>query len=220
MSYKFGTCPSPTSYKEPNIADQKRSLIEGIAKLFNNPDHADLQINIGQYQLPAHSVVLASQSPFFQKALSENFREGKLKQFLFKEGSVHAHWRVFEYMYTGNYAEESVQVLDTQDDDELVKDVRVYVTAEFFMLDNLKQFALEKFKSRLEMLWVSELFVDCIREVYASTTESEHGLRGAVVGVAYANRAELWEKKAFRDLVYDGGAFTVDLMANCTRRKK
>ncbi|KAI0528455.1 BTB/POZ domain-containing protein [Xylaria digitata] len=201
------------------MTDSKRSLVEGIAKLFNNANHADVKIYIGQYELPAHSVVLASQSPFFQKALSKNFREGKAKQFLFKEGSVHAHWRVFEYMYTGNYAEEPVQVLDTQDDDdELVKDVRVYVTAEFFMLDDLKHLALRQFKSKLEELWVSELLVDCIREVYASTAESEHGLRSAVVEVAYTCRAKLWQKKAFRDLVYNGGDFAVDLMGKCTGR--
>ncbi|KAI0388517.1 BTB/POZ domain-containing protein [Xylariaceae sp. FL0594] len=207
-----GYFSSHASYKEPEMTDSKRSLAEGIAKLFNNSDHADVKIYLGQHELPAHSVVLASQSSFFQKALSENFREGKAKQFLFKEGSVHAHWRVFEYLYTGNYAEEPVQVLDTQDDNELVRDVRVYVTAEFFMLDGLKQFALRRFTSKLEQLWVSELLVDCIREVYESTTESEHGLRSAVVEVAEAHRVDLWGKKAFRDLIREGGDFAVDLM--------
>ncbi|KAI1366422.1 BTB/POZ domain-containing protein [Xylaria arbuscula] len=197
--------------------DPKRSLVEGIAKLFNDSQYADLKLYIGEHELPAHSVVLATQSPFFQKALSEKFREGKLKEFSFKEGSAHAHWRVFEYMYTGTYAEEPAEALNDQDDDELVKDVRVYVTAEFFMLDNLKQFALRRFESKLEVLWVSELFVDCIRELYTSTTESDQGLRGTVVDIAYAHGAELWDKKAFRDLKYDGGAFAVDLMANYTR---
>lgn len=81
---------------------------------FNNPDFADVKIYIGAYELPAHSLVLASQSPFFQKALNSNFREGKDKKFHFTEGSAHAHWRVFEYMYTGDYTEEPAQVLDAQ----------------------------------------------------------------------------------------------------------
>ncbi|KAI1749785.1 BTB/POZ domain-containing protein [Xylaria castorea] len=194
------------------MADSNKSLLQGIAKLFNNTDHADVKIQIDQYELPAHSVVLVSQSPFFQKALSDNFLEGKVKQFHSKEGSAHAHWRVFEYMYTGNYTEEPAQLLDTQDDDKLVKDVRVYVTAEYFMLDDLKQLALKRFKLNLKKLWVSEFLSDCIREVYASTTQSEYGLRNAVVEVACSHRSTLWEKKAFRDLLYEGGDFAVDLM--------
>ncbi|KAI0449638.1 BTB/POZ domain-containing protein [Xylaria acuta] len=190
-------------------------LLEGIAKLFNKPDHADVKILIGQYELPAHSVVLATQSPFFQKALSKNFREGKTKQFHFENveiGSAHSHWRVFEYMYTGNYAEECTQALDTKDDEELVKDVRVYLTAEFFMLDDLKQLALRKFKSNLEKLWVSELLSGCIREVYESTCESDYGLRNAIVEIAHDHHVDLWGKKAFRDLLHEGGDFAVDLM--------
>ncbi|KAI1312950.1 BTB/POZ domain-containing protein [Xylaria venustula] len=203
------------------MTDTNRSvLIEGIAKLFNNPDHADVKVYIGDLELPAHSVVLVTQSAFFQKALSENFREGKDKQFQFKEGSLHAHWRVFEYLYTGNYTEEPSQVLCTQDDDELFKDVRVYVTAEFFMLDDLKQQALGRFKSKLETLWVSELLVDCIREVYACTTPSDNGLRSAVVKIAQTYRVELWKRKAYRDLLSEGGDFVVDLMGTlCSGRR-
>lgn len=73
-----------------------------------------MKICLGDHELPAHSVVLATQSPFFEKALSRNFREGKAKQFFFKEESAHAHWRVFQYMYTGTYAEEPAEVLDAQ----------------------------------------------------------------------------------------------------------
>ncbi|KAF2967244.1 hypothetical protein GQX73_g6308 [Xylaria multiplex] len=203
--------PTLADSKEPEMADSN-PLIDGIAKLFNNSDYADVKIYVGQYELPAHSVVLASQSPFFQKALKGDFKEGKDKQFRFEEGSMHAHWRAFEYMYTGAYADEPTQVFDTPDDDELVKHIRVYVIAEFFMLDDLKRLALQKFKLKLQNLWVSELFVACIREIYASTTESEEGLRSAVVSVAYNYQTELWQKKPFRDLIYDGGDFAVDLV--------
>ncbi|KAI0435670.1 BTB/POZ domain-containing protein [Xylaria telfairii] len=204
-----------------DMAGSNRSLLEGIAKLFNNTDHADVKIQIGSYELPAHSVVLASQSPFFRKGLTETFHEGKSKQFHFKDGSAHAHWRVFEYMYTGNYTEEPAQPIGTQDDDELLKDVRVYVTAEFFMLDDLKQLALERLKSSLEKLWVSELLSDCIREVYASTTESESELRNSVVEVAQTHRIDLWKRKEFRDLLREGGDFAVDLMGKfCSANRR
>jgi hypothetical protein len=82
-------------------------------RLFNNSDFSDVKIFLGQYELPAHSVVLVSQSPYFKTALSSNFREGRAKEFSFEEGSMHAHWRVLEYLYTGDYAEEPAPALDT-----------------------------------------------------------------------------------------------------------
>lgn len=175
-------------------------------------------------------MVLAIQSKFFEKALNENFKEGKDKEFHFKEGSAHSYWRVFQYMYTGDYDNEPTGVLDAQgwhpfwgtnifgtdqcpDDEALVKHVRVYAAAEFFMLDDLKELTLPRFKSKLDELWVSELLVDCIREVYQSTPESDHGLRNTVVEVVYNHRHELWNRKSFRDFISDGGDFVVDLMS-------
>ncbi|KAI1192115.1 BTB/POZ domain-containing protein [Nemania serpens] len=194
------------------MVDTGNSLLEGIAKQFNNPNHADVEIYIGQYELPAHSIILASQSLFFQIALNGKFREGKDKKLYFTEGSAHAHWRVFEYMYTSDYADEPAQALHAIDDNELVKHVRVYVTAEYFMINSLKQLALKRFKAELDKGWADEFLVDCIREVYESTTESDLGLRRAVIETAYKYRADLWEVEVFRDLVCDGGDFVVDLM--------
>ncbi|KAI8629101.1 BTB/POZ domain-containing protein [Xylariaceae sp. FL1651] len=153
------------------MTESKRSFVEGIGKLFNNPDHEDMKIYT-VYQIR-----------FFRKALSENFREAVP----FQRRKCTCSLEVFEYLYTGKYAEEPVPVLDTQDDNELVKGVRVHVTAEFFMLDDPKHLALQQFKSKLNKLWL----------VYASTTESENELRSAVVEVAYTHRDKLWYRKAF-----------------------
>ncbi|KAJ8128087.1 hypothetical protein O1611_g5548 [Lasiodiplodia mahajangana] len=179
---------------------------------FNNPTHSDVKIYIGEYELSAHAIVLANRSLFFEKALSGRFREGQTKEFRFTEGSMHAHWRVFEYMYTGSYSEEPADGLGTiQDDDELAKDVRVYVTADFFLLEDLKQIALTKLKSKLYDLQISEPLVGCIREIYTSTTESGHDLRNAVMETAVDHGPGLWKINAFRDLVHEGGDFVVEL---------
>ncbi|KAI0173168.1 BTB/POZ domain-containing protein [Hypoxylon sp. FL1284] len=195
------------------MTDSRTPLVQGIAKLFNNPEHADTKIYIGAFELPAHRLILAVQSPFFEKALNGNFQESKTNSFRFVEGSAHAHWRVFEYMYTGSYSEEPRNALGVDDDGELAKDVRVYTTADFFLMDELKAYALERFKSKLQRLWVSELFVDCIREVYSSTSESDKGLRDAVAQAAKEHSSDLWLKKAFQTLVREVGDFAVDLLA-------
>lgn len=102
------------------------------------------------------------------------------------------------------------------DGNNLVKHARVYFAAEFFMIDNLKQLALERFKSKLGPDWVCDELVACIREIYKNTTESETGLRRAVVEAAHKSGPELWQKKEFRDLVSEGGDFAVDMMGIST----
>lgn len=64
--------------------------------------------------MPAHSVVLAAQSEFFDTALKRNFIKSNTMEFHFTGGSVHAYWRVFEYMYTGQYSEIITDLCDVQ----------------------------------------------------------------------------------------------------------
>jgi hypothetical protein len=66
----------------------------------------DAKIHIYGYEMPAHSIVLAAQSDYFDRALDSKMKEGQTRSICFEEGSAHAYWRVFEYMYTGAYREE------------------------------------------------------------------------------------------------------------------
>ena len=55
--------------------------------------------------------MLASQSKYFKKALESPMKEGIEKKFEFSEGSMHAHWRLFEYIYKGEYSHDSAMPL-------------------------------------------------------------------------------------------------------------
>ncbi|KAI3545671.1 hypothetical protein CABS02_09209 [Colletotrichum abscissum] len=197
---------------------ESKTLLREIAELFNKSDHADVKIRIGEFELPAHGLVLAAHSPYFKKALKGNFQESESKTFQFREGSAHAYWRVFEFMYTNNYSEE-VESIEAQDDaDELTKHVQVYVLADFFLMPELKSFAVERLKPKLEELRVSESFVGCIRETYESTNHSGQQIRDAILRVVKINLDSLWSKKTFRDLVYEGGDFAGDLVGQFVNR--
>ncbi|KAK1452816.1 hypothetical protein CTAM01_17256 [Colletotrichum tamarilloi] len=197
---------------------ESKTLLREIAELFNKTDHADVKIRIGEFELPAHGLVLAAHSPYFKKALKGNFQESESKTFQFREGSAHAYWRVFEFMYTNNYSEE-VESIEAQDDaDELTKHVQVYVLADFFLMPELKRFAVERLKPKLEELWVSESFVGCIKETYESINQSGQQIRDAILRVVKINLDSLWSKKIFRDLVYEGGDFPGDLVGQFVSR--
>jgi hypothetical protein len=79
-----------------------------------------------------------------------------------------------------------------------------------FLLEDLKALATMKLQQKLEELWTSESFPECIREVYATTPESDRAMRSVVVEVARNHVRELGKKVVFKDLMHEGGDFAVD----------
>ncbi|KAI9733082.1 MAG: hypothetical protein M1834_003628 [Cirrosporium novae-zelandiae] len=198
--------------------DHQTKLLEGISELFNSTQHSDLIIYIGKKELPAHALILAAQSEFFEKALKPGFKEEETKVFRFETGSEHAYWRVFNYLYTGDYSDEPCQDLEVDDDIELLKHVRVYELADFFFIDNLKELVRQKFESKLQTCWVSETLVDCISELYSTTPYGkDNAIKRVVLSMVYKNINELWSKRAFKDLVRSNGDFAADLINKVIR---
>jgi hypothetical protein len=77
----------------------------------------------------------------------------------------------------------------------------------------LKAVALEKFRTKLDELWVSERLVVCIAEIYENTpSENDDGIRAAVVDTCVQHVSQLLSRKAFLSLIHEGGDFAVDLM--------
>jgi hypothetical protein len=79
-----------------------------------------------------------------------------------------------------------------------------------FFLEDVKALATAKLKQRLQTLWTCDSFPDCIREIYASTPDSDRAMRSAVVKVAKDHARELGKKAIFKDLIHEGGDFAVD----------
>ncbi|UKZ54539.1 hypothetical protein TrVGV298_008348 [Trichoderma virens] len=193
-------------YDEDQHSDTLDWAIHGS---FNTKLHADVSIRLGDIELPAHGIVLASQSEYFKKALQSSMKEGIEKKFEFSEGSMHAHWRMFEYIYRGRYCHDAEPLLGSID---LLKDIRVYQLADYFQIPNLKNYAMRSLKLRLKKLYVSENFVGCIREVYGMSIEVSHDMRKEISDIARTHLTELWDKKSFRALLREGGDFVMDIL--------
>ena len=81
--------------------------------------------------------------------------------------------------------------------------------------------AQEKFISRLDDLWVSEGFVNCVAEIYANTpAANDDGMRSAVIDSSLNHVQELLSKKAFSALVEEGGDFALDLVRALAESQK
>lgn len=77
--------------------------------MFNNATYADLTIYLGtsELKLPAHRLILGLRSPYFRDALSGDMKEAATGEFRFPDDSEPALWRVFQFMYSGDYDSDS-----------------------------------------------------------------------------------------------------------------
>jgi hypothetical protein len=85
-----------------------------------------------------------------------------------------------------------------------------------FQMEELQRLAATQFESQLQQLWASETFPECIREVYRTSIQSPAALRTIVIDVTVQNRVGLLQKRAFKDLLREGGDFALDLVQELT----
>ena len=71
--------------------------------MFNNEKYSDATIRIHDATLHAHQLVISIQSKYLEKVIQERLVEGSSVILNFQEESGPAYWRVFEYLYTGDY---------------------------------------------------------------------------------------------------------------------
>lgn len=77
-----------------------------MPSIFNQETYSDITILIRNVTLPAHRLVICLQSSYFEDTFPEAFDQGK-GILEFQQGSGIAYWRVFEYLYTGDYSDEA-----------------------------------------------------------------------------------------------------------------
>lgn len=84
----------------------------------------------------------------------------------------------------------------------------MYTLADMYLLEDLKLLSEAKFRQKLKNVEIGDEFVECVREVYATTSENDKTMRSAVVEAAVSRRSAM--TASGRDLIYDGGDFVVD----------
>ena len=77
--------------------------------MFNDTRYSDAAVIIHSKKLPVHKSVICTQSEYFEMAFQEAFIEGSSGVLTFDKGSGAAHWRVLEYLYTGDYSDDLSQ---------------------------------------------------------------------------------------------------------------
>ncbi|KAH8716755.1 hypothetical protein GQ44DRAFT_403148 [Phaeosphaeriaceae sp. PMI808] len=183
--------------------------------MFNQDEFSDTTVIIQNIPLPAHQLIISLQSPYLANAIQEAFVSTGARTIVFDEGSGTAHWRVFEYLYSGDYS-DNLSIKDLTDP-ESTQDVRVYALATKYGLEDLKSLAMRKLQQTLKDNWRSDSFAECAREAYA-LTDKDDAIRSAVVKIAAAHVHDLAHAASFTSLVREGGDFVHDYLDELHQR--
>ncbi|KAK7177395.1 hypothetical protein PSPO01_16561 [Paraphaeosphaeria sporulosa] len=188
---------------------RQNTLTSCMARMFNEKTHADITISMQNVSLPAHRFIICPQSLYLEQACHQAFSKGERTLNCSHQGEAAAHWRVFEYLYTGDYSAHLCNP-DFEDDPELSKHLRVYALADYFCIEDLQFIALKKFQREASEKWNSDLFLACIWEAYQSVPDIPRTIRSALIDIAVVHASEVVQKESFKDLVHEGGDFAVD----------
>lgn len=83
-----------------------------LSRLFNNVKYSDINIRLNEtgVNLPAHRMVTGLQSSPLDEFIAENVADTSVV--LGWDGaSAHSIWRIFQYLYEGDYSEEAATAL-------------------------------------------------------------------------------------------------------------
>lgn len=170
------------------------------------------------------------------KALIEGcWKESDEKEIVWKDWDGDTVDRFLQWIYTGDY-EFPHPTLDTSSGEHrliwldyeatLLASAKVYAMANYFLLPELKNLAIQRVKEALNLVGcpvpksVRADIVALIEYVYAHTdrlVSEEEPLRTLVTTFAASNYANL-QGSMFRILMSHGGDFVVDLVAMLTQR--
>ena len=60
---------------------------------------------------PAYWLILKTQSSYFERAFETDFNEKEICEFRFKEESAYTLWKVFKFIYAGDYSDKPAEEL-------------------------------------------------------------------------------------------------------------
>ncbi|KAI7261653.1 hypothetical protein KC345_g9685 [Hortaea werneckii] len=141
-------------------------------RLFKAGDSADFTLICGSDKYPVHRLLLSLHSVYFQKLFDTQFKEALTRECELHDDHPAAVALMIKYFYSFDYATDA-------DDDELFADplvmhAHVYVVADKYGVEDLKQLACRKFTDLVPEIVPQNLDpTAAIRLIYTATPDQE-----------------------------------------------
>ncbi|OJJ87968.1 BTB/POZ domain-containing protein, partial [Aspergillus glaucus CBS 516.65] len=150
-----------------------------------NPKYSDLKIICRGETLPAHRLVVCSNSSYFAR-----LSEGLTQEIFLEDHGPFQLKMMLQYLYMEKYTPEPAmlaEIYGKENGDISLFEYRaafhaqMYGVGDYFQIPGLKTAAQRYFTSAFSFLLNRDAFCTAVSEVYNSTLESDRGLRDIVV---------------------------------------
>ncbi|CRG88890.1 hypothetical protein PISL3812_05925 [Talaromyces islandicus] len=198
-----------------------------LQELLSSGKYSDLTIQCDGHTFKAHKAVVCSQSPFFNAAESH---QGKIN---LQDEDANTVRRFLSYLYTQDYdqgtntGEEPLactqEDADTMSSTSQVQErahnnLLVYIAADKFGTDSLKQLARDRLATWAENNWSDECFPDAVREIVSLAPPHETELTELLSDVMSENAQSLVERESMLDILEEAGVLATAVLKKLVGR--
>ncbi|XP_050426004.1 BTB/POZ domain-containing protein 9-like isoform X3 [Adelges cooleyi] len=156
----YGSPPSSPSDRRYELIDHTEVLVEFISKLHLSNRCSDVVLVVGKERLPAHRIILASQTEYFRRIFFEDYKESHKSVVNLSDAPVTSFEILHKYIYTGRI---NLGDLKKGEVFELLK------MSDYFGISNLKLSLHKYLKNHSnEHIDHTGLLVEFIRDLYLS----------------------------------------------------
>ncbi len=127
-----------------------------------------------------------------------------------------------EFLYKLDYEDHRSSVHPDRtpgyDPTSLLVNAKLYIIAEKYEIQALKELACTKYQQVLPETWNTSVFAESARLVYDNTVETDRMLRDIIVEVASNNAKTLLDRGEFVDLLKSNGGLATEIMRKAIDR--
>ncbi|PLB35372.1 BTB/POZ domain-containing protein [Aspergillus candidus] len=190
-----------------------RAFKRNLKRLYQDRRFSDLTLEAGPLKLDVHKAIISSQSDYFQALLSNNWAESTSRTIRLEDDDPESVKAMVQFMYEFDYDDSATDDTSTEEVHPTIFHIRVYKTADKYLIPELKVYALRKFLTATNTSKkLTTLLPQIIEEAYAATPASDSRLRRAVLELVLSNQDKLIRRDAFIEVIKNGGDFAVDFM--------
>ncbi|KAF2162826.1 hypothetical protein M409DRAFT_26682 [Zasmidium cellare ATCC 36951] len=199
------------------------SSVDWLNRVFGDSKYSDLTIECGESTWHVHRVVICAQSPFFDKACSNGFKETSSKLIKLEDDDPTIVREMLRYLYTGDYLEQTKEGEEGSRRSALSTNVHIHTIADKYDIPALGDVAISKFSARAAREWKTEAFAGAIEEMYTSANENKEPMHKAAVAIAAENAKTLLNDdcgQAFRKIAEAVPKFAAELSIEIVNMKE
>lgn len=159
-------------------------------RFYKSDKNADVKMLLRDSQIPAHKIVICSQSKMIEAMLNGRFVESTTNEVPLQNEEPHLIERMIEFMYKGDYTHFKAKDEENKYAMSISSHVDMYSTAKYFQIEALAELAKQKYSRAIAKTCTDhpDFFLESIAYIYYKTPDHLHDLRSIATSLAKEHR--------------------------------